>query len=98
MVDLDQTLIHTTEQHCPQMSNKVSDSSFSLGGSHKSVHFQVHSLVLSEFLGTLYVGGRSVSCCGQTSHSCVWAGPGGTGSALSLPVGISFCVRLAHTY
>ncbi|OBS78112.1 hypothetical protein A6R68_19499, partial [Neotoma lepida] len=22
MVDLDQTLIHTTEQHCPQMSNK----------------------------------------------------------------------------
>lgn len=24
MVDLDQTLIHTTEQHCPQMSNKVS--------------------------------------------------------------------------
>jgi hypothetical protein len=27
MVDLDQTLIHTTEQHCPQMSNKVSDAS-----------------------------------------------------------------------
>lgn len=26
MVDLDQTLIHTTEQHCPQMSNKVSSS------------------------------------------------------------------------
>lgn len=24
MVDLDQTLIHTTEQHCQQMSNKVS--------------------------------------------------------------------------
>lgn len=23
MVDLDQTLIHTTEQHCPRMSNKV---------------------------------------------------------------------------
>lgn len=23
MVDLDQTLIHTTEQHCQQMSNKV---------------------------------------------------------------------------
>lgn len=26
MVDLDQTLIHTTEQHCQQMSNKVSAS------------------------------------------------------------------------
>lgn len=37
MVDLDQTLIHTTEQHCPQMSNKVSDSSLSLGSSHSSV-------------------------------------------------------------
>lgn len=24
MVDLDQTLIHTTEQHCQRMSNKVS--------------------------------------------------------------------------
>lgn len=24
MVDLDQTLIHTTEQHCQQMSNRVS--------------------------------------------------------------------------
>lgn len=24
MVDLDQTLIHTTEQHCQQMSNKAS--------------------------------------------------------------------------
>ncbi len=23
MVDLDQTLIHTTEQHCQRMSNKV---------------------------------------------------------------------------
>lgn len=37
MVDLDQTLIHTTEQHCPQMSNKVGDSSFSLGSSLNSV-------------------------------------------------------------
>lgn len=26
MVDLDQTLIHTTEQHCQQMSNKVSNN------------------------------------------------------------------------
>lgn len=29
MVDLDQTLIHTTEQHCQQMSNKVSGPSSS---------------------------------------------------------------------
>lgn len=38
MVDLDQTLIHTTEQHCPQMSNKVSDARFSHGScSHSSL-------------------------------------------------------------
>ncbi|KAG8504353.1 RNA polymerase II subunit A C-terminal domain phosphatase [Galemys pyrenaicus] len=32
MVDLDQTLIHTTEQHCPQMSNRVGVPSAAVGG------------------------------------------------------------------
>lgn len=34
MVDLDQTLIHTTEHHCQQMSNKVSLPSHALRGPH----------------------------------------------------------------
>lgn len=44
MVDLDQTLIHTTEQHCPQMSNKVSDVSFSHGSFHNSL--RLHDSIL----------------------------------------------------
>lgn len=45
MVDLDQTLIHTTEQQCQQMSNKVSAAA--LGAPPGPVYRQVPHTVLS---------------------------------------------------
>ncbi|XP_033613316.1 RNA polymerase II subunit A C-terminal domain phosphatase [Fukomys damarensis] len=41
MVDLDQTLIHTTEQHCPQMSNK-GIFHFQLGRGEPMLHTRLH--------------------------------------------------------
>ncbi|KAM8781206.1 RNA polymerase II subunit A C-terminal domain phosphatase isoform 1-T1 [Rhynchonycteris naso] len=55
MVDLDQTLIHTTEQHCPQMSNK-GILHFQLGRGEPMLHTRLrpHCRAFLEKVARLY--------------------------------------------